>query len=475
MKALQALLFSLILSAALDCAAQEQREIPDGAQSAEISARVQEDVTRLLSELVGDGRARAFVSVEGELELKSKTDSTFPEEGNLSLPGYASLNILEKTGLYLKEQKQETQRTTEFRINKMTVSLIFDSSIPEARVNAIRLMISGLLRLSEARGDSITSARADMLPWWRSALYSAGGGRILLAAGAAAFIFAALLIIAYLLAARLLAVLADRARFSAPVGPAAGPGPRQSREEETGEGGDILDLEARPASGCVMVGNGSSFDLLDTLPPGSAAELLGEVPEEDAAIIIANLADRKPHLSSKILLAFTPGKRQAIAAGMLNLREVEPERIFEIEDELRLKLEKTLKGADKLGRLLSLVNEAERSEIMDGLSRADPKGSEEMRRRMITFDSVCALDEKNLRPLLAAVPYADWGTALWGASEAVSGNILRLLPEHARLIVKEMAATRPEDEKVLGARAKIISTAMDLAAKGRIEIAREAA
>jgi len=59
------ILFSLLLTAAAHCAAQETQEASPGAQAAELSARVQEDVTRLLSQLVGEGRARAFVSVEG--------------------------------------------------------------------------------------------------------------------------------------------------------------------------------------------------------------------------------------------------------------------------------------------------------------------------------------------------------------------------------------------------------------------------
>ena len=78
------------------------------------------------------------------------------------------------------------------------------------------------------------------------------------------------------------------------------------------------------------------------------------------------------------------------------------------------------------------------------------------------------LDEKNLKPLVVSLPYADWATALAGAGEVASGNVTRLLPEDVRLVVKDLMMTRPEDERVIGARAKIISAAMDLNAKGRI-------
>jgi flagellar motor switch protein FliG len=207
---------------------------------------------------------------------------------------------------------------------------------------------------------------------------------------------------------------------------------------------------------------------MEKLPPAESAELLADLPDEDAAIIIANLADRRPHISSKILLALPPAKKQSVSAHLLGLKQAEPERVYEIENDLRLKLEKSLKGAEKLGRLLSLVDEGARSEIMDNLARANPKGSEELRRKMVTFDDLCRLDEKNLRPLVVSLPYTDWATALAAAGETAVGNVTRLLPEDIRIIIKDMMLNRPEEEKVMVARAKIISAAIEMNSKGRI-------
>jgi flagellar motor switch protein FliG len=155
---------------------------------------------------------------------------------------------------------------------------------------------------------------------------------------------------------------------------------------------------------------------------------------------------------------------------MLGLKQAEPERIYEIESELRSKLEKSLRGADKLGRLLSLVDESARADIMDNLSRADPRASEELRGRMVTFDDLCRLDEKNLRPLVLALPYAEWAAALAGAGEAAVGNVTRLLPEDVRLVVKDLLVNRPPEDRIIAARAKVISTALELSAKGRIAV-----
>ncbi|HCC48674.1 MAG TPA: hypothetical protein DEQ38_11255 [Elusimicrobia bacterium] len=463
----------MTLCLAVSAVAQEQPAASPSAQAAELSARMQADVSTLLEQLVGRGRARSFVSVEGEIVLKSKSESGPPPEDSQTLPGYASVNILEKTGEYIKQQREESQRTTEFRVKKLSVSLVFDRTIPDTRANAIKLMIGEVLRINEARGDTIISTKSEMLPWWKSALEAPEIRPVLVAAAFGALALAVLLIFGYILASKLLSGFVDYARLNAPsaagaggtgMGGAAGAG----YEGPEGELGDIIDVESRAASGGGMLTAGSAFEFLEKLPPAEAAELLADLPDEDAAIIIANLADRRPHISSKILLALPPAKKQSVSAHLLGLKQAEPERVYEIENDLRLKLEKSLKGAEKLGRLLSLVDEGARSEILDNLARANPKGSEELRRKMVTFDDLCRLDDKNLRPLVVSMPYAEWAAALYGAGETPQGNVLRLLPEDVRLVVKDMLATRPEEEKVIGARAKIISTALDLNAKGRI-------
>ncbi|MHB0996846.1 MAG: FliG C-terminal domain-containing protein [Elusimicrobiales bacterium] len=467
---------ALTLVIALASCAYAQEEAPaasPSAQAAELSSRMQQDVSRLLEELVGRGRARSFVTVEGEIVLKSKRESGPSGEETMILPGYAAVNILEKTGEYIKQQKEESQKTTEFRVKKLNVSLVFDRSVPETRVNAIKLIISEMLRLSEQRGDSITAARTEMMPWWKNALEAPEVRPVLIASAFGALALAALLALGYILASKLMTGFVDYARVNAQAssplsvtgGGLGGPG---GPEGETGEMGEIIDVEARAAAGGGLLEAGSAFDFMEKLPPAEAADLLSDMPEEDAAIIIANLADRKPHISSKILLAFSPAKRQSVSAGMLNLKQAEPEKVYEIENDLRMKLEKSLKGADKLGRLLSLVDEAARTEIMENLARANPKASEDLRRKMVTFDDVCRLDEKNLRPLVVSTPYAEWAAALFGAGETAVGNVTRLLPEDVRLIVKDMMLARPEEEKVIGARARIISSAIDLNAKGRI-------
>jgi hypothetical protein len=222
------------------------------AQEAELSSRMQEDVSRLLEQLVGRGRARAFVTAEGTLVFNSTSESGTPPEDVLTLPGYGSVNILQKTGEYLKQQREESQHTSEFHLKKLAVSLVFDKTVPEARVDAIKLMITDVLRLNEARGDTIITARAEMQPFWKSALEAPEIRPVLAASALAAVALGVLLMLGYILASRLLTGFVDYARLTAPA--LTGPGPASGAAAGSeGEEGEIIDVESRAASGGALL------------------------------------------------------------------------------------------------------------------------------------------------------------------------------------------------------------------------------
>lgn len=468
------ILTAFTLSACLAAPAAAQGASAPGVEAAEISARMQEDLSRLLEQLVGKDKSRAFVAVDGEAVLKTQKESGTPPESVITLPGYSSVNILEKTGEYIKQQKEETQHTTEFRIKKISVSIVFDRSVPEVQANAVKLLTSDILRLSEPRGDSIIIARADMLPWWKALLNSTDNRRFLLMSALAALVLLVVVLAAYLLGGKLVSDFFDYARVNAMASqplPSGGPaaGAPAGAEGPGGEFSEIIDVEASAAGGGLLTAQ-SAFDFIEKLPPEETAELLGAETEGDAAVVIANMSDKKPHISSKILMAFEPGRRQAVTAAMLALKEVEPERVMEIENNLRNRLEKSLKGAEKLGRLLSLVDAGERDEIMDNLARVDAAGAGKLKNALVTFDDICRLDDKNLRPVVVALPYREWASALQGAPESAAGNVMKLFPDDIRLIIKDLLLTHQEKETVINSRARIISAAADLGRKGKIDL-----
>ncbi|MCG2724887.1 MAG: hypothetical protein L6420_01300 [Elusimicrobia bacterium] len=469
MKRTIALMLSLCFVALPACCAA----VSSAPQEAEISARMKEDISALLDKLVGIGKSKVFMNISGEMTSKSKSESGTPEEDIVSLPGYSSVNILEKTNDFIKKQKGEAEHTSEFKITKITTSIVLDKTIDQTKANTIKLLVSDILRLDAKRGDSITLLQTDMLPWWKSFLDSHDNRKIILIAFIAAFILAVIAIIAYGLASNLFRTIIDYARISAmssrgELGPVGGGMQTQERGENQGEYQEVMDAEGSPITG--LLESESAFGFIEKFPAKEISEILMDEPPEDIAVIIANLTDQKPHISSKLLLSFPNNIRQEITKEIINLKEAEPERIMEIENNIRMKIEKSLKGSDKLSRLLSIIDADERSTIIDNLPNVDPKDIDKIKDSLVTFDDICALDVKNLRPLTLALPYKDWATGLQGASSTVLRHVINIYPDDLRAIVKDLLVKEVEREKVIAARAKIISAAIEMDLKGKISL-----
>ena len=449
-------------------------------QEIEIATRMKEDISALLDKLVGIGKSKVFINIEGEMVSKSKSESGTPEEDIVSLPGYSSVNILEKTNDFIKKQKGEAQHTSEFKITKITTSIVLDKTIEQTKANTIKLLVSDIMRLDAKRGDSITMKKADMLPWWKSFMDSHDNRKIILIAAIATLILAIIAIIAYGLASNLFRTIIDYARISAlnsrsDMGPIGGGPAMQQMPEIGGAQGDIdgefpeiMDAEGLPISG--LIESESAFGFMEKLPTKELSEILMDEPPEDIAVIIANLTDQKPHISSKLLLSFPNNIRQEITKEIINLKEAEPERLMEIENTIRMKIEKSLKGSDKLSTLLSIIDADERSAIIDNLPNVDPKDIDRIKDSLVTFDDICALDVKNLKPLTLALPYKDWATGLQGIPSSALRHVINVYPDDLRAIVKDLLIKEVEREQVIAARAKIISTAIEMDSKGKISL-----
>ena len=92
---------------------------------------------------------------------------------------------------------------------------------------------------------------------------------------------------------------------------------------------------------------------------------------------------------------------------------------------------------------------------------------------MIPFESLHELPDAQLRRLLTAVPYQEWGVALRGAPEDLVKRVLMLLPAEAQEALRDYLEAPQPSDKVMTARSKILSQAYLLAAQGVITLKRQ--
>ncbi len=70
------------------------------------------------------------------------------------------------------------------------------------------------------------------------------------------------------------------------------------------------------------------------------------------------------------------------------------------------------------------------------------------------------------------MPYAEWGTALRGASKELTDAVLKELPEGARQQVAEAAGTPAPRARVVEARSRILSQLQSLSERGQVDLGR---
>lgn len=445
----------------------------------EISARLRQDVSRLLDNLVGKGKSKVFVEVKGEVVSTAKSEGGTPEENIVSLPGYSTVNILSKTSELAKKHKGEAEYVSEFKIKRIDVSIVLDKSVDQVRANTIKILVSDILMLDQARGDTLNLFQTRMLPWWKSMLDSPGNRKVIIASLLAAATLVVLSVIFYLLASNLFKGAIDYARMSSmsrvsPVDVSGGgqgtSGFIQGPGGESGEGEFPEVMEAESADVTRLLESEKTFGFMEKFPAEELSDILADEDPEDLGIIVAFLADSLPHVSSKLLLSFPDNIRPEITKRIIDLKQIEPERLMEIENNVRTKIERSLKGSEKLAKILCIINADERSKIIDNLPNVDPKNVDKLKESLVTFDDICKLDAKNLRSVLMTMPYQEWAVALQGMPDGAKRHVINIYPDEIKVIVKDLLGAEKERHEVISARAKVISTVLDMTAKGKISL-----
>ena len=397
----------------------------------EVASRLTADTTEFLNRMLGPGRAKVLVLVEG---------NPFQKEG--------------------------------FQIGKMRVSVVLDARLPDSQVQEVRRLLPDFLQMNTQRGDDITVLRAPLVPQWKAAFSDAHGARTL---GVIAAVLA--LGLAFCLTLYLTGVGAMRAfarefvfkgalRGEAPL-PAAEVEPLMLRGEIPG----LLE-EGLAAAAREEAAPGRRFDFLAGKEPRTLGRLLEGQPPEDMALLFSHLADSDPELAARAFLALPAERQGPVTQALARLSVANPERLAEIESRLRAAFELDVRGGERLSRILSRLPLAQREVLLGDLQASDPASAQAVEESLFTFEGLAQLQPEDLRRLIVSVPFQDWGCALRSAPQELAAKILSELPALARAMVEESLQNSQPRDKVLASRSKILAQADVLREKGQIAAER---
>ena len=402
--------------------------------AAEAGQRLTTEAAGFLDQLLGPGRARVLVTVQGETsETRTQTDTITPIKTPAKLAkalfGHVQVQAQEQAQKqlqaaaalppgfdYLQKDQEQTLRQTGLLIKSLHATVFLDSSVTEAQANQVRQLLPDLLRMDAARGDILTVARAPLLPPWR---------RIVMqdATHAAFWFVTALVLLAFIGAIGYFTAMRAIRTFVAEVGkarrssaaelpqieawPAGG-----RRVEELPEvlpggvpalTGDVPDFESGGPSAPAR-----RFDFLAAAPLPDLAEQLAHEKPADLALLFGYLADTHDSLASRLFAALPAHLQAEVSQHLSHLNTADPERLSMLEGRLRTAMELGIRGADRLGRILSRMPASQREGILGEMMSRDPAAAEKVESSMIPFESLSELPDAQLLRLLTAVPGQDW-------------------------------------------------------------------
>lgn len=451
--------------------------------AAELGARLSEQGTLFLSQLLGPGRGRVLVTVDAERrETHSQRELSAPVENkdeDKAMPGYtdaAALAAARKPSTVVTS-RDDSLSSNDLVIKKLRVMAVLDTRLAEAQVVAVRRLLPEFLMMDGDRGDDISVVRAPLRPAWRDALESPEGARALMVTGAVVFSAFLIVLAGYLAASRAVSALtaelaARRASGGNNAAPASPFGPLPPGPEPELLPGGLPGLGAEGETIAAPAALGRRFDFLAGKAPAEITDLLQAENVEELAHLFAYLASANPDLAGNVFSSLPAARQGQLSQAVLGVTMADPDRLAALEGRLRTQAEFGMKGPQRLARILSRLPPEQREGLIGEVVSANPGAAAEIERSLFPFENVASLKPADLRRLLASVPYAEWGTALRGASKELTDAVLKELPEGARQQVAEAAGTPAPRARVVEARSRILSQLQSLSERGQVDLGR---
>jgi len=457
-----------------------------------VSERLSSRALSVLDGMLGPGRAKVLVEVRGErMQIRTEVEMVTPIAKDGSGGVKEALRLLDLPGYY-KDRAADSQkagagpqplqpfqkdfehslRDAGFEIKKIEATVVLDSALSETEARDAAQILPQLLRIDGTRGDMLSIVRAPMRPAWKTAFATPADWRRL--AFAASGLLAALLIVLILSAAFVRGARVFAKELTNHQG--------RAEQGDSGLGEPLPELMpgspmglmeagvAGVADGAPLAALGRRFDFLETADAGDAARILADETPADLAQIFAYLAKLVPETAARLFAKLPSDVQASTSAAILKLKTVDPVRLSEVEDRLKMLVANGLRGSQRLATILSRFPGEERAMLLERLADQDRPGVEAVESELFSFEDFGNLSPADLRRVMGAVPYELWGTALRGAPQILINRVLAELPDGPRGLVREEAAVPQPKDKVVAARSKLLDTVLDLAAKGQVHL-----
>ena len=488
------------------------------AQKMQLEEKMEQQVNEILVRLLGPNKAKVIITITPNVE-RSKTEiEMWAQKGTKGKPGRKGVTGIGVTGgagkttpsttkikevlpgIPLKkdlierasittatEEKTPQQESQGLRksvesiiklpptfIKKITAIIVIDRKVNDAVVATIESLVTDVLGIKKKRGDKLIIKKVRFVSgksFWR--IFGTWQFFIIF------LILFALGILALFLFGpfkgfmkNLLDVIRGFLPGAASVSNVSS---MEENEEETEEEKQIpeipkeVSLEEEPSQGGEEE---MPFEPFKFVQKANLKKLLYLIKDEKPQTIATIIDFLSPPQAAKVVAALPPEIRAEVALEVIKMRTVSKDRIAQIAELIKQKIDYVGGGIDKFTELLDLMDDESREIVLKSIEEKYPNVVDKLKERVFTFEQIVDLDDAVVRIIVENIETSTLAIALRKANEKVKDKIIHNMPEEAIAVLKEeMEFGKPAtDQNIFDAQLKIVETIKRLESEGRIAI-----
>lgn len=374
------ILFSLTIQGRSEAALTDANYGIKAAVEAHIEARLRDD----LREIAGTENILAIVNASVKEDLTPSFSSTSENSHALVLPGVPVQKEIGKTD----RTPQPAPMLPPAKIEKLNVVVLVDTSVSADLLPVLREISSSAMGFNAERGDKLdvrqVAFQGQTFKWARF-FFPPHIYYILLIFLGSFFVLSA----AHFLrdpfgnlASALRNVDWDAVRGRVP-----------SDSHAADADASLAPLKiAEPEA--TMIGSDVPvpFSFVKERHIPEIAYLLSKSPDQDIAVVVNYLS---PELAAKLIERFTPERQIAIATILNDGTDISPERVSEIENRVRMKVDYVIGGDGKLIPILNMMKADIREAVIDSVESKDSDAAMRLKRKLRSFETLV----RDLTPL----------------------------------------------------------------------------
>ena len=221
------------------------------------------------------------------------------------------------------------------------------------------------------------------------------------------------------------------------------------------------------------------FEFLRNARHEQVANLIQDEQPKTIAVILANL---EIDFAAMTLMKLAPEIQVEVVKEISLLGLVSPKFIQEIEELLieKLSAQKEIEynitegGISTVVEILNRVDRKTEKSIAHALDKDSPEISEEIRKRLLVFESIVDISDRDVQLILRSVDSRDLALAMKATTNEVSDKIYKNMSKRAADVLREEVRTmKPVNIRdVEEAQMKIVNIIRVLNSKGEISLVR---